>query len=99
MGADLFVFTEQRGFPVKACSLPSHPLLRRSLEIRGDHAVAPKARNVSRIPPKCHVSPAMQPSAEPAGPRSDAPQELGAPAAPRGGMCNSPQGRWEWGWR
>jgi len=28
MGADLFVFTEQWGFPVKACSLPSHAYLR-----------------------------------------------------------------------
>ena len=67
MGADLFVFTEQWVFPVKACSLLSHALLTRSLEIRGDHAVAPKASSVSQISPKRHVSPAVQPSAKPAG--------------------------------
>lgn len=67
MGADLFVFTEQWGFPVKACSLPSHAVLTRSLEIRGDRAVAPKARSVSQISPKHRVRPVAQPPAEPAG--------------------------------
>lgn len=48
MGADLFVFTEQWGFPVKACSLASHTLLTLWPERPGvSHRFVPSAAAVS----------------------------------------------------
>lgn len=75
---------------------PATVYLLNSLEMRGDHVVAPKARSVSQLSPKHHISsPLCSHQLSPQVSASDAAHEPGAPA---GVGCVTPQGHWEQGW-
>lgn len=97
MGADLFVFTEQWDFPVKACSLLSQALLTWSLETRVT-TLQPQRPGVSQFLPSARSDPMCRHQLSPWVPSNDDPRELSVPAAPRiplcreWGMCSSPQG-------